>query len=217
MASTKSPSNSLPDNLPLLTQVVETDMPDDLPMLTDIVADIKDEQLAGFAIREAEASIEILDSKSQSLTSQQAAALAPREFGEEELQQILHYLEEHIETILPEPEIPPPRVLGERELQQVLDYLKARIESILPEPVAPPPRVLDEGELQQVLDYLKARIETILPKPVAPPPRVLSKEELQQILHHLEARLDAMLASKLSLHFEKLRDALNAHLDSRIQ
>ncbi|MDO8812902.1 MAG: hypothetical protein Q7J38_12860 [Gallionella sp.] len=110
-----------------------------------------------------------------------------------------------------------PRVLGEDELQQILHYLKAHIETILPAPPALPPRVLDEDELQQALHYLETHIETILPEAVPPPPRALGEEELQQILHHLEAHVETMLASKLSLHFEKLRDALNAHLDSKIQ
>ncbi|MDD5300305.1 MAG: hypothetical protein PHD65_07400 [Gallionella sp.] len=78
-----------------------------------------------------------------------------------------------------------------------------------------------DGESQPItsreaIAHETASSETVAPEAAAPPPRALSEAELQQILQHLEAHLDTMLASKLSLHFEKLRDALNAHLDSKI-
>ncbi len=69
---------------------------------------------------------------------------------------------------------------------------------------------------QETIVHETASSETVVPEAAAPLPRALSEDELQQILQHLEAHLDTMLASKLSLHFEKLRDALNAHLDSKI-
>lgn len=66
-------------------------------------------------------------------------------------------------------------------------------------------------------------------------PRVLSEEEMQRLLHQLETHLETVFAHKLNLHLEQLqrlaieqavselkaelpellRDALNAHLDSR--
>lgn len=78
-----------------------------------------------------------------------------------------------------------------------------------------------DGESQPITSreaivHETASSETVAPEAAAPPLRALSEAELQQILQHLEAHLDTMLASKLSLHFEKLRDALNAHLDSKI-
>ena len=199
MNSTKPSNNSLPDNLPLLTQVVETDAPDDLPTLTDVVADA-----ANDLPDTAKDSADTKDTQPANLAAQENKVEAPiGKLGSE--------------TNAPEATVPPLRALGEEELQQILHYLQAHIDTILPEPAVPPPRALGEEELQQVLHYLEARIETILPEPAVPPPRALSEEELQQILHHLETHVEAMLTSKLSLHFEKLRDALNAHLDSKIQ
>lgn len=150
MISTELSDSGLPDNLPLLTQVVETDTPDDLPTLTDVVAEVT-EAVADTAKVAAETN------------DQQPAVLAAQE--------------NEIDTLETEP----------------------------------------DNETQSVVSEKASAPENIAPEAITHPPRALSEEELQQILHHLEAHLDAMLASKLSLHFEKLRDALNAHLDSKIQ
>jgi hypothetical protein len=76
--------------------------------------------------------------------------------------------------------------------------------------------VVDSAEAKNIQPPL-ADAKNSSVKTVIPPSRVFSEAELQQILQHLEPHLDIMFAEKLSLHFEKLRDALNAHLDSKIQ
>ena len=143
MTTIERPGGDLLDNLPLLTQVVETDMPDDLHTLTEIVADTANA---------------VADTKDK-----QSAILAAQENG------------------------------------------------------ANTPKVELAGQSQPIASQETAVPEIVVPEATAPPPRILNEEELQQILHHLEAHLETMLASKFSLHFEKLRDALNAHLDSKIQ
>ena len=153
MTTTTLPGSDSPDNLPLLTQVVETDTPDDLPTLTEIVADSLN-------------------------AATDAEDIPPAVFAAPEN-----------EPDTPEPAVP---------------------ELTASEPGIPETEPSDES--QSIISQ-----EAGLPEVAIPQPRVLSDEELQQILHHLEVHLETMLASKFSLHFEKLRDALDAHLDSKLQ
>ncbi|MDD2915711.1 MAG: hypothetical protein PHP70_10395 [Gallionella sp.] len=165
MTSITSPDSDLPDNLPLLTQVVATDIPDDLPTLTEIVAD----------------SLNVATDAEEMQTAIFAAAeniTVAAEPGAEEL-------------ITEKPAAEP---AAEPVEEPVTEHVAA-------EPAAEKPVAVESG----ITDIPAAQ------------PRALSDEELQQILHHLETHLDTMLASKFSLHFEKLRAALDAHLDSKVQ
>jgi len=155
MISTELSNTGLPDNLPLLTQVVETDALDDLPTLTEVVTDT------------ANAAADVADAVADT-EDRQPAIFAAQKNG--------------IDTAEAE---------SDGESQPITS--------------------------REAIVHETATSATIASETAAQPPRLLSEEELQQILQHLEAHLDAMLASKLSLHFEKLRDALNAHLDSKIQ
>lgn len=148
MTTVKQSDDGLPDNLPLLTEVVAAGVPDDLPTLTEVVADTE----GGHGI-----------------SSSPASRKLPASSGNENIR-------------------------------------------VIPESATPAVR-------ENKIDTMETEIagKEISPSGAAvPPPRVLSEAELQQILHHIEAHIETIFASKLSLHFEQLRDALNTHLDSRL-
>lgn len=88
MTSPEQSGSDLPDDLPLLTQVVDENFPDGLPTLTEIAS----EQQAGTTVEPRPAA-------SQETTAPGAVAPPPPIFGDEEMQQMLLQLETHLETV----------------------------------------------------------------------------------------------------------------------
>jgi hypothetical protein len=100
MTSIEPPDNDSPDDLPLLTQVVDEEAPDEFHTLT------------GAAAPEADIP-------------------APRVFSEQEMQQLLHQLEAHLETVFANKLRLHLAQLQQQAVEQTVNELKAELPELL--------------------------------------------------------------------------------------
>ena len=104
--SAEPPGTILPDNLPLLTQVVKEEPPADLPTLTEIVTEPD--------------------------TVQEAPDKpAPRAFSDEEMQQLLLQLGAHLETVFTIKLNLHLEQLQQQAIEQAVNELKAELPELL--------------------------------------------------------------------------------------
>jgi len=115
MTPIQQPGSDLPDNLPLLTQVVDEDMQDDLPTLTEVVAE---EQAGTAAILQPAAEAPI------------HASCTP---NEEEMQRLLRQLETHLENVFAYKLNLNLERLQRQAIEQAIGELKAELPGLLRE------------------------------------------------------------------------------------
>ncbi|TAN79293.1 MAG: hypothetical protein EPN14_06025 [Gallionella sp.] len=96
--------SDLPDNLPLLTRVVDENFPDDLPTLTEVV---------------------------QENIATDIAIPPPSAFGDEEMRRLLLRLEAHLETVFAEKLNLRLEQLQQVAVEQAVNELKAELPNML--------------------------------------------------------------------------------------
>jgi len=115
MTPIQLPGSDLPDNLPLLTQVVDEGMQDDLPTLTEVVAE---EQAGTAAILQPAAEAPI------------HASCTP---NEEEMQRLLQRIETHLENAFAYKLSLNLERLQRQAIEQAVGELKAELPELLRE------------------------------------------------------------------------------------
>lgn len=120
MTSIEQSSDGLPDNLPLLTQVVDEDAPDDLPTLTEVVAEGQTDPATG-----------IQPDANQEVSAPEAAIPAPCAPNEEEMQRLLQLLETHLEDVFTYKLSLNLEQLQRQAIEQAVSELKAELPELL--------------------------------------------------------------------------------------
>ena len=110
----------LPDNLPLLTHVVDEDAPDDLPTLTEVVAEGQTDPATG-----------TLPNANQKAPAPEAAMPASCAPNEEEMQRLLQLLETHLENVFTHKLSLNLEQLQRRAVEQAVSELKAELPGLL--------------------------------------------------------------------------------------
>lgn len=133
MTSLEHPDRDLPDSLPLLTQVVEAATLDDLPTLTEIV-------IPDVAIADDDAPALLESAETPSLPNDasgiisinpKAAVPVPDAYGEDAMQQLVHRLEAHIETVFAQKLNQHLEQLQKIAVDQAVNELKAELPGLL--------------------------------------------------------------------------------------
>jgi len=120
MTPIKQPGSDLPDNLPLLTQVVDEDALDDLPTLTEVIAKGQAESATGFQ-----------PDTSREVPAPEAAMPASCASNEEEMQRLLQLLEIHLENVFAPKFSFHLEQLQRQAVEQAVNELKAELPELL--------------------------------------------------------------------------------------
>lgn len=157
MTSIALPGSGLLDNLPLLTQVVKEDSLGDIPILTEIVAESQsvasqessgtdavmadDDLLSLLESIEVETPLRDSELKGISVATDKADIASPHFVNDAEMQQLLHQLETHMESVLrkklsldtvfTEKLILQLEQLQQMAITQAIDELKAELPNML--------------------------------------------------------------------------------------
>lgn len=120
MTAIKQPGGDLPDNLPLLTQVMDEDALYDLPTLTEVVASGQAESATGFQ-----------PGTNREATAPETAMTASCAPNEEEMQQLLRQLEIHLENVFTHKLSLNLEQLQRQAVKQAVNELKAELPELL--------------------------------------------------------------------------------------
>lgn len=120
MTTIERPGDGLPDNLPLLTQVVDEDAPDDLPTLTEVVAE-----------GQTEPATVLQPDADQEASAPEAAIPASCAPNEEEMQRLLRRLETHLENVFAHKLGLSLEQLQRQAIEQAVSELKAELPELL--------------------------------------------------------------------------------------
>ena len=121
MTAIEQLGSELPDNLPVLTQIVDDELPDDLPMLTEVAGyEGSDESVTGFQ-----------PDISQEVFAPESAIPASCVANEEEKQRLLQQLETHLETVFTQKLNHHLEHLQKQAVEQAVNELKAELPELL--------------------------------------------------------------------------------------
>lgn len=111
----------LPDNLPLLTHVVDEDAPDDLPTLTEVVAEGRTDPATGT----------LPNANQEAPAPAEAAIPASCASDEEKMQRLLQRLETHLENVFIHKLSLNLEQLQRQAIEQAVSELKAELPELL--------------------------------------------------------------------------------------
>jgi hypothetical protein len=131
---------SLPDNLPLLTQVADEDVPDDLPTLTEVVTEAQPDPNREAPAAGNEASHARFPLPNPPPQAGEGANESLREFhiNEEEMQRLLQRLEAHLENAFARKLSLNLEQLQRQAVEQVVNELKAELPQLLRDALSDP-------------------------------------------------------------------------------
>lgn len=194
MISIEQTDGTLPDNLPLLTQVVGDDALDDLPTLTEVIAPPDTQvRISSSPLHELRTSRLPSRDEEPGKAVDGARTLAVQAIDTADIAPV--FQPDGIPVVTPLPvESPDDHASSDLALPEVATPAEA-VTPVLPAPEQ------ETGDL--------ATQPTV--SPAAAMPRTLTETELQQVLSHVEAHLTTVFTEKLTRHLEHLQHQAVEH------